>query len=184
MVTIYEPHLFSKIEGKKSTWIIGWELGGCQGSQWRRKWQLTPVFLPGESYGQRSLAGYLSWGCKESDMTERLSTGLPKGEFKWAFPWIIQDLKARQRPSLQGVYGLEKDILDMSTMGSSNKLPVGTQTQGVHCVPGKYQWKESYTEKQACKFIYVCVCVCVCVHTQQQNYLQGNLDSSHLPFLS
>ena len=34
---------------------------------WRRKWQPTPVFLLGESYGQRSLAGYSPWGCKESD---------------------------------------------------------------------------------------------------------------------
>ena len=40
---------------------------------WRRNWQPTPVFLPGESYGQRSLAGYSSRGHKESDMTERLS---------------------------------------------------------------------------------------------------------------
>ena len=30
-----------------------------------------PVFLPGESHGQRSLAGYSPWGCKESDMTEQ-----------------------------------------------------------------------------------------------------------------
>ena len=30
----------------------------------RRKWQPTPVFLPGESHGQRSLAGYSPWGCK------------------------------------------------------------------------------------------------------------------------
>ena len=37
---------------------------------WRRKWQPTPVFLPGKFHGQRSLAGYSSWGCKESDMTE------------------------------------------------------------------------------------------------------------------
>ena len=37
---------------------------------WRRKWQLTPVFLPGESHGQRSLAGYSSWGRRELDMTE------------------------------------------------------------------------------------------------------------------
>ena len=36
----------------------------------------TPVFLPGESCGQRSLAGYSPWGPKESDMTERLSTHL------------------------------------------------------------------------------------------------------------
>ena len=31
---------------------------------WRRKWQPTPVFLPGEFYGQRSLAGYSPWGRK------------------------------------------------------------------------------------------------------------------------
>ena len=37
---------------------------------WRRPWQPTPVFLPGESYGQRSLAGYSPWGYKESDTTE------------------------------------------------------------------------------------------------------------------
>ena len=37
---------------------------------WRRTWQPIPVFLPGESYGQRSLAGSRPWGCKESDTTE------------------------------------------------------------------------------------------------------------------
>ena len=31
-------------------------------------------FLPGESHGQKSLVGYSTWGCKESDTTERLST--------------------------------------------------------------------------------------------------------------
>ena len=41
---------------------------------WRRAWQPTPVFLPGESHGQRSLAGYSPWGRKESDTAERLST--------------------------------------------------------------------------------------------------------------
>ena len=40
---------------------------------WRRKWQPTPVFLPGKSHGQRSLAGYCPWGHKESDTTERLN---------------------------------------------------------------------------------------------------------------
>ena len=37
---------------------------------WRRAWQPTPVFLPGESLGQRSLEGYSPWGCKQSDTTE------------------------------------------------------------------------------------------------------------------
>ena len=40
---------------------------------WRREWQSTPVFLPGESHGQRSLVVYSSWGRKESDMTEQLT---------------------------------------------------------------------------------------------------------------
>ena len=40
---------------------------------WSRKWQPTPVFLPGESHGQRSLAGYSPWGCKESDTIEWLT---------------------------------------------------------------------------------------------------------------
>ena len=37
---------------------------------WRRKWQPTPVFLPGESQGRGSLVGCRLWGHKESDMTE------------------------------------------------------------------------------------------------------------------
>ena len=41
---------------------------------WSRKWQPTPVFSPGKSHGQRSLAGYSPWGCKESDMTQRLNS--------------------------------------------------------------------------------------------------------------
>ena len=37
---------------------------------WRRKWQPTPIVLPGTFVGQRSLAGYCPWGGKESDATE------------------------------------------------------------------------------------------------------------------
>ena len=51
------------------------DLGSIPGSgrfPWRRKWQLTPVFLPGESHGWRNLMGYSPRGRKESDTTERL----------------------------------------------------------------------------------------------------------------
>ena len=41
-------------------------------SKWRRKWQPTPVFLPGKSHRQRSLVGYSPWGHKKSDTSERL----------------------------------------------------------------------------------------------------------------
>ena len=42
----------------------------------RREWQPTPIFLPGESHGQRSLVGYRPWSCKESDTTEWLTLSL------------------------------------------------------------------------------------------------------------
>ena len=45
-----------------------WEtvlIPGVRKIPWRRAWQPTPVFLLGESHGQRSLAGCSPWGCKE-----------------------------------------------------------------------------------------------------------------------
>ena len=65
----------SSSEVKASACSAG-DLGSVPGLgrfPWRRKWQPTPVFLPGESHGGRSLAGYSPWGCKESDTTERLN---------------------------------------------------------------------------------------------------------------
>ena len=44
---------------------------------WRRAWLLTPVLLPGESHGQRSLVGYSPWGHRQSDATERLTHVTP-----------------------------------------------------------------------------------------------------------
>ena len=38
-----------------------------------KEWQPTPVFLPGEFHGQRSLVGYSPWGRKESDVTVQLT---------------------------------------------------------------------------------------------------------------
>ena len=43
---------------------------GTGKTPWRRKWQPTPVLLPGEFYGQRSLVGYSAWGLKELNVTE------------------------------------------------------------------------------------------------------------------
>ena len=49
---------------------VGW-IPGSGKIPWRRNWPPTPVFLPGESHGQKSLAGYSLgvWGCKEVDTT-------------------------------------------------------------------------------------------------------------------
>ena len=52
----------------------------------RREWQPTPVFLPGESHGWRSLAGYNPWGRKESDTTEQLHSLWPMGYLSTVSP--------------------------------------------------------------------------------------------------
>ena len=58
--------------------VAQWERPGldpCLGKiPWSRKWQPTPVFLPGESCGQRSLVGYSPLGRREWDTAEQLST--------------------------------------------------------------------------------------------------------------
>ena len=67
---------------------------------WRRKWQTTPVFLPGECHGRRSLVGYSPRGRKESDMTERLHFHFHPSAEKtfsscvccWLFSWVLKDL--------------------------------------------------------------------------------------------
>ena len=61
---------------------------------WRRKWQPTPVFLPGESQGQGSLVGCRLWGHTESDMTEvtlqqqQHTSPILECEIKWALESI------------------------------------------------------------------------------------------------
>ena len=54
----------------KETWVqsLGWE------DPLEKGMTTPPVFLPGESHGQRSLAGYSPWSCKELDMIGQLST--------------------------------------------------------------------------------------------------------------
>ena len=62
-------------EHKESACIVG-DPGSIPGSgrpPWKKEWHPTPVFLPGESHGQRSLVGHSPWGHKESNMTEQLS---------------------------------------------------------------------------------------------------------------
>ena len=53
----------------QETWV--WSLH--QEDPLERKWQPTPVFLPGKSHGQRSLVSHSPWGCKELDTTEWLN---------------------------------------------------------------------------------------------------------------
>ena len=59
---------------------------------WRRKWQTTPVHLPGKFHGQRSLAGCSPWGRKESSTTERQTPGREIKEYLKGFSLFPQHL--------------------------------------------------------------------------------------------
>ena len=63
----------------------------------------TPVFLPGESHGQRSLAGYSPRGRKESDTTERLHflSFLPLWEFRFVPLFTVTNIAAKEFHPLQ-----------------------------------------------------------------------------------
>ena len=60
------------VKNLPATWEI-WVQSLGQEDSLEKERQPTPVFLPGESHGQKSLVDYSSWGCKESDRTEPLS---------------------------------------------------------------------------------------------------------------
>jgi len=65
---------------------------------WRRKWQPTPVFLPGESHGRRSLVGHCPWGHRELDMTvvaEHTWTHCVRIHVTASQPWLFSKSSGR-----------------------------------------------------------------------------------------
>ena len=94
---IYIPSLLN-LPCKESAYNAG-DLGLISGSGRRRRRQPTSVFLPGESHGQRGLAGYRPWGPKELDTTEQLTLSLS----------VIARKQVRINP--EGTAWLSQDIL-------------------------------------------------------------------------
>ena len=78
---------------------------------WKKKWDPTPVFLPGEFYGQRSLEGYSPWSPKESDMTS-LHTHIKEAERIDKFSKVKALRKGKS-----GAYALEESIETYSSGG-------------------------------------------------------------------
>ena len=75
--------------------FLGWE------DLWRKKWQPTPIFLPGKSYGQRSLEGYSPWGHKK--VRHHLVTKEEKPTFSPSFTpssqaWMWEKQRGREAP--------------------------------------------------------------------------------------
>ena len=88
-------------------------------SFWRRKWQLTPVFLPGESHGWKGLVGYSLWGCKESNTTKQLThthTHTRKRASRVA--QLVKNVPAMQQTQVWSLVG------DATWRRACNPLPV------------------------------------------------------------
>ena len=111
--------------------------GDLKGLPWRRAWQPTPVFLPGEFHGQRSLVGYSPWGCKELDTTVRLSTkGLP-----W---WLSSKEFACNAGNLGLIPGLEDPLKKMATHSSilAWELPQTEELSGLQSMRSQNSWSQ------------------------------------------
>ena len=90
---------------------------------WRRAWQPTPVFLPRESHGQRSLAGYGPWGCKEPDTSYLLDLAHISGDMEGRNCYLaqmIKNLPAMQETRVQSLG--QEDPLEKEVATHSNIL--------------------------------------------------------------
>ena len=87
---------------------------------WRRRaWQPTPLFLPGESYGQTSLGAYSPWGCKESDMTEWLNHH--HLDAYWTLPTGIWTVKVPSAAPPAAFPGIEISSFYLGPVGLHHK---------------------------------------------------------------
>ena len=111
---------------------------------WRRKWQPTPVFLPGESPGRGSLVGCRLWGRTESDTTEATQ----QQQLLWilppqtaasicAFPISHSILGPA---ALERSFSLEKKSSDIISHGISTPPPSRQHWQNHSAFTSKRQW--------------------------------------------
>ena len=71
--------MVKNLPAKQETWV---QSMGCKEDPWRRKWQPTAIFLPGESHGQRILASYVGLWVAKSQTEVTLHT---HNVFQWTF---------------------------------------------------------------------------------------------------
>ena len=76
---------------------------------WRRTCQPTPVFLPGESHGQRNLEGYSPWGCRQSETTHRLREEVRLAS-KFRVGRLCKQSVGAERALLRDVYSVEPPV--------------------------------------------------------------------------
>ena len=89
---------------------------------WRRKWQPTPVFLPGASHGQRSLVSCVAWGCRELDMTEQLHFHFHRHTRQDVLLWYIRIPELLCTNSHTYIYDAGKDWGQEEKVGDRDEM--------------------------------------------------------------
>ena len=84
---------------------------------WRRKWQPTPVFLPGESQGRQSLVGCRLWGRTESDTTEAT---WQQQQQQQQDKWVSQVMQVVEDPLVNA-----GDLRDVGSIPLLGRFPAG-----------------------------------------------------------
>ena len=117
---------------------------------WNRKWQPTPVFLPGKLYGQRSLVGYSLWGRRESDKTgyacARTHTQLLRDEVRRGDRMQIKE-RLRGLHKESGVYPIANEKLrnvGINVLCIRQAIPVGIYrwTRKRAKIGGRMPWRK------------------------------------------
>ena len=127
---------------------------------WRRAWPPTPVFLPGESHGQRSLAGYSPWSRKELDMTEQLNSNSISLLWKSVVMNTIHTHTHTSSPNFMSMY-LEK-MLNVI-------LAVRIQENTKRLIHHGQGWFIPEIEKY---FNMAICCIMMCLHAQLPSNVQ------------
>ena len=104
---------------------------------WRRAWQPTPVYLPGESHGQRSLEGYSPWGHKESDISSEIAC--THAQYSWGDVKVAQSCQTLCNTMDCTVHGiLQARILEWITFPFSRESSQPRDWTQVSCIAGRF----------------------------------------------
>ena len=130
---------------------------------WSRKWQPTPVFLPGKFHGQRSLVDYRSKDHKESDTSKHREVGHNRSPYseRWSFPYILLLQSCKNRHPIYQMSGIQPGEririfiwmnihkpfeLNWYTHTSHNlisRLEIGVKAEGNHLSSNKWIYKKN-----------------------------------------
>ena len=122
---------------------------------WSRKLQATSIFLPAKSHGQKSLAGDRPWGCKESDMTEQLSS---------------------TAQTLQDIRSCSSGVLPCCSYCSTYLLSLSKGKMNLSSSSGKANYSEAGLMLSLRELCLVCRSKChACLHVAQYDLSLGIL---------